>query len=477
MSPEQASGDRRKLTVRSDVYSLGAILYELLTGQLPIENAEPLKMLQQIQTDEPPSPRQVDPSVSSDLSTICMKCLEKDPTKRYENAGGFADDLDRWLSGEPIAARPTSRTERAWRWCRRNPLQLSVGSLGAVLILVVLGIFINWEIEVRAKRREEATRKREQEAREAAIQEERLDGLSRLAIQVAARISDKMMDEGKLVESAAQDSELLMALQSWAELLPDKVGATGRVELLKRPEAGRIRVILERLMKESSPDRTVVNWKLLDADGIMVARAPMKDVIGWDFGFREYFQGTKKHHVVGSASRIHVSKVFQSVADGLYKYSICAPVLDGSTFLGVLALSGTTDPDMGLSGIHDERLKAVLVAPGDPTPVPKTSGIVPPGSHSIPLKTNPVPRYVVLVHPALNPGAKAPEFDASRLPAIDSKRCGNELGPQANVAGPVRLVDYVDPFRANPDYGGTWLAVIVPVGRTGFYVIAQRRNE
>jgi WD40 repeat protein len=138
MSPEQAQGEQQ-LTTATDIYSLGAILYALLTGQPPFRGATPLDVLLQLRDKEPAPPRSVDRSVPRDLETICLKCLEKDPLARYTSADALADDLDRWLAGKPIEARPVTTTERLVKWSRRQPLL--AGSLGTVVV-AVLGLLI-----------------------------------------------------------------------------------------------------------------------------------------------------------------------------------------------------------------------------------------------------------------------------------------------------------------------------------------------
>jgi sugar lactone lactonase YvrE/tRNA A-37 threonylcarbamoyl transferase component Bud32 len=132
MAPEQADSRRHPVGQRADVYALGAILYELLTGQAPFRGITPLETLRQVLSDEPVPPRQLRPRTPPDLERICLKCLEKDPGKRYASAQELANDLGRFLRREPVRARPISRLARLGRWCRRNPAVFVVLLAGAI---------------------------------------------------------------------------------------------------------------------------------------------------------------------------------------------------------------------------------------------------------------------------------------------------------------------------------------------------------
>ncbi len=137
---EQAAG-RKDLTVAADVYSLGVILYERLTGQTPFTGDNALTLLRQARESEPPRPSSIRPGLDRDLETVVLKCLEKEPGRRYPSAEALADDLANWLAGRPIAARPVGQAERFWRWCRRNPAV--AGLTAAVASALILGAVVS----------------------------------------------------------------------------------------------------------------------------------------------------------------------------------------------------------------------------------------------------------------------------------------------------------------------------------------------
>src|SRR5262249_12191713 len=136
MAPEQGRGEKQ-VNHLADVYALGSMLYEMICGRPPFMAPTALQTLMRLLKEEPVPPSRLQPGVSPDLETICMKCLQKDPHRRYESAGELAEDLRRFQAQEPIRARPVSGLERAWRWCKRNPKIALLSGMVAVLVVAV----------------------------------------------------------------------------------------------------------------------------------------------------------------------------------------------------------------------------------------------------------------------------------------------------------------------------------------------------
>jgi WD40 repeat protein/serine/threonine protein kinase len=201
MAPEQAGGQKKVVGPLADVYALGAILYELLTGRPPFRAATVIDTLMQVLTDEPVPPSRLQPKLPRDLETICLKCLHKEPGKRYATAAALAEDLQRFLEGRPIAARPVGRAERAWRWCRRNPVV--AGLLAGVAASLVLGTVVAWVLAVQAR----------SEARRAEDEKTRADEKT----EEARAKEQQALSEKRRAEWLAYASQMGLAQREWQD--------------------------------------------------------------------------------------------------------------------------------------------------------------------------------------------------------------------------------------------------------------------
>jgi WD40 repeat protein len=157
MAPEQAAGRAGQVGPAADVYALGALMYELLTGRPPFRAAAPLDTLLQVLHDEPVPVRRLQPKVPRDLETVCHKCLHKDPARRYVSAEALADDLRRFRNGEPVRARPVSRVERLGRWCRRHPARAAAAGLALVAVLSGVALVIGAVFTARLREKQGQT--------------------------------------------------------------------------------------------------------------------------------------------------------------------------------------------------------------------------------------------------------------------------------------------------------------------------------
>lgn len=144
MAPEQTSGTGKDIGLRTDVYGLGVVLYELLTGRVPLQGPSTLDTLMLVRTEDPIPPRRLQPGISRDLETICLKCLAKESRGRYASAQQLADDLRRFQDARPVLARPTPAWERLWKWSRRRPAIAAL--LAAIVLISVLGLaLVTWQ--------------------------------------------------------------------------------------------------------------------------------------------------------------------------------------------------------------------------------------------------------------------------------------------------------------------------------------------
>jgi serine/threonine protein kinase len=206
MAPEQALGRTREAGPPSDVYALGAILYDLLTGRPPFRGATALDTLQLVQTAEPVPPSRLQPNIPADLQTITLKCLEKDPARRYTNARELAADLHRFLEGQPIQARPTSPLERGIKFARRNP---TLTLLLAVLLLAPLtlaGVSMWYSAQLAAERDTALWEK--ERADDAKIEAQRAEQEAEDAKRDALTQRDKAKQAAEAAQAAQKDAQL-----------------------------------------------------------------------------------------------------------------------------------------------------------------------------------------------------------------------------------------------------------------------------
>ncbi|TWU07494.1 protein kinase domain-containing protein [Stieleria varia] len=215
MPPEQAAGKIDEIDHRADVYSLGGILYALVTGRPPFQAASHLDTLMQVLEKEPVPPRQLAPKTPRDLETIALKALEKDPRRRYQTAGELAEDLQRFLSGEPILARSITPIERAWRWAKRKPLIAGLGALAAMLLVVVS---IGGPLAaVQQSSLRSLAEDREDQANQAKLAAESAAEKEKAAKLVAERANDALTQEKEKSERTLYARTISLAYQAWQD--------------------------------------------------------------------------------------------------------------------------------------------------------------------------------------------------------------------------------------------------------------------
>ena len=418
MAPEQAEGRVKEITTAADVYSLGAILYELCTGRLPYPGPTAADVLEQTKAGPPPRPGAVNARTHPDLETICLKCLERDAALRYGSAAALAEDLERFCAGEPILARPVGALSRVLGAARHNPA-LAIGIAGTFALLSLATAAALSLASAREEALIEATRENIRwEAR----------------IVARAYLVDQLEPESRVVVAAAEQPELERLVRDG-----DEVGLQTWLRELQRRDPARF-----------------ASWMIQDATGQVLARAPPASSVDAGRHVRDYFRGAGAHAGKRGLDAVHVSRVYTSRIDGRDKLAISVPLWDGAAdhprLLGVLSAKVTTAPTMGLPG---RRTALAGRSDGDE------------------------PRYRILIHPEYRVDDEAAPLDAARLRELrPTARAPEE--PELPSPGSaedrpaVTDDDYRDPVGRSPAGAARrWLAAFAPVGNTELVAIVQ----
>jgi serine/threonine protein kinase len=329
MAPEQASerSESRHIGPRTDVYSLGVILYEILTGRPPFRADEPLETLRQVSDDEPVPPRRLRPRLDHDLETICLKCLQKDGSRRYDSARALADDLDRWRAGQPILARPATPWQRASKWARRHPERALLLALPVCLLLgLAAGLVWQWAASQSAYTR-----------------------------QLAVSAEHQFMLVRYAVAQASRDPALRTLLD---RPQVDRGPLARHLETTRREFA--------RWFTRPGENPPIINWFVMEPGGTILSDSyedPRS--VGINYAFRDYFHGLTGAEAPVDPAAVYVSRVYESEQDQRFKLTVISRIWQDNRLLGLLGASLAVDSRMVALDMTSEWPGARLVGPFD----------------------------------------------------------------------------------------------------------------
>ena len=348
MPPEQAAGRIEQIGPGADVYSLGAILYCMITGRPPFQAASVMETLKQVLEQEPVSPRTLNPAVDRDLETICLKCLDKQASRRYDRAKALVVDLDHYLAGRPILARPVGRPTRCWRWCKRNPI-------GATLIGLLFSVAIAGPaVALNQMRLSKEADDNAKEANERAIAEgrerKRANQEADNAKKALANLKEqKAATDAALVESRRQTAKSKFVAYAFRLSLANQAVTQGRLE--------EAREIL------STCDRSLLGWEY---DHVVRKTLPRMILRGHTHGVR-CIAISPDGRYIASGSRAYDEETGQFGLGEIRLWDASTGTLlrtlTGHTSF-VLSLSFSPDSSQLLSGSYDRTVKQWDVSSG-----------------------------------------------------------------------------------------------------------------
>jgi serine/threonine-protein kinase len=426
MAPEQVLGDPRPRIV-GDIYSLGVVLYQLLTGRLPHPADSYDALVRTLRRADPAPPRSLNPAVSRGLELVCLRCLEKEPSRRYGSAGALADDLERAARGEPTVARAPSPLRRGVRWARRHP-RISIAAAAVALAAVLtagLGLSL-W----RARAAEEA----------------------------------RILDTNAFIASG-QAGAVLFQMRAYADRVERISHHPAVIEVLARNE---VVGSAQQMMGLRTGFDTLF---LENNDARLLAQVPTVSpkVLGRTFAFRDYVHGALQLAKTGTPG-VYMAKSFASESSRLLEFALSAPVRDANgTPLGLVAATisaraafGAIRLDADVTGAG--RITTALLGPRD-------------NDRSDGPNAPPRPDFTFLFHPGLvDVGAEYTLKSPS--PAQLREAFGPAAPPGAQFSlqyrPPLKVANFRDPIAK---VQGSWLAAFAPVGETGFVVLVESPRQ
>lgn len=432
MSPEQLDGHT---TVRSDIFSLGVILYELITGELPFQAGEVPALIHEIKEVTPKDPRKLNPSLSQDLARICLCCLEKAPEERYGSGEALNHALLRYLNGElPEGA---SRLQRTWRWCLRHSATAGFTAAAITFLLIMIPTTIG------LAREHESTKRAQM-----------MQTNTSSASMVAGAVLSQLMQLSEAVKFSANDPRLAAAVES---------GDVAQQQTLC--ESFYSRYGASNYGLRVTGDYPFDTWYILDHSGRLTAQAGKADaayIIGRDYSWRDYYKGAWDLAKRGLHST-YVSQVIKSELDGNHKFAISMPIYDrGGAPIGVLVGAVATSAKLGSLAFDDHENIRALAGPRD---IEHRNQSAPPSP------------YMILLHPDYLYGEADPITNAQVQALETASRGMLRLERPLQLPDPSLVTsndDYRDPAAERySQYAGRWLVGLAPVGNTGFVVIVQ----